>query len=219
MIAVRSTMAWLLAVLMLTLCSAVASADESTPWVGALKGGVFEPDLEDYATFYGDSRTNLFALNFGYQFRPWLELGGQLGGMRDSGVGLQPVSGQLGGSVEYTLLPAHLYVNFIGKRNQKQLLVPYAGVGLTTAWYRQEIANQETREGRTDLGYNATAGVMLLLDRLDPGSAYELSPDGGVQTYLTFDVQWFSTEVDGIDLGGLTYLLGLRFEWGRARRP
>lgn len=197
------------------LASAPATADEPTPWVGELKGGSFEPDLDDYATFYGDSRTNFFALAFGYQFRPWLELGGQLGGMRDTGVGLQPGNGQLGGSVEYTLVPAHLYVNFIGKRDHEQLFVPFAGAGLTTAWYRQEIATQETREGSTDLGYNARAGVMLLLDRLDSSSA--LSQNDSLQTYLTFQVEWFSTEVDGIDLGGLTYLLGVRFEWGKGR--
>lgn len=214
---VRSTLAWLIVVLVLTLGSTLSAADEPTPWVGELKGGKFEPDLDDYATFYGDKRTSLFALAFGYQFRPWLELGGQLGGMQDSGVGLQPGSGQLGGSVDYTLAPAHVYVNLIGKRDHRQLFVPYAGAGLTTAWYRQEIANQETREGRTDLGYNARAGVMLLLDRLDPSSAYELSPDGGLQSYLTFEVEWFSTDVDGIDLGGVTYFLGLRFEWGRGR--
>ena len=219
MICARSTAARLLAILLLTLCSSLATAQESTPWFGALKGGVFEPDLEDYATFYGDDRTNFFALAFGYQFRPWLELGAELGGMRDSGVGLQPGNGELGGSVEYALVPAHLYVNFIGKRTDEQLLVPFVGAGLTSAYYRQEIANQETREGRTDLGYNARAGVRLLLDRLDPGSAYKLSPDGGLQTYLTFEVQWLSAEVDGIDLGGLTYLLGVRFEWGKARQP
>ena len=202
-------------VLMLVLGPAPATAEESTPWFGALKGGRFEPDLEDYATFYGSDQAGFFALAFGYQFKPWLEVGAQLGGMSDSGVGIQPGNNELGGSVDYTLLPAHLYANFIYKRKDDQLFVPYAGAGLTTAWYRQEIANQETREGRTDLGYNAMAGLALLLDRLDTNSARDLSPDGGLQTYLTFEVQWFSTEVDGIDLGGVTYLLGVKFEWGK----
>ncbi len=215
MIDLRFILPRLLVATLLTLGSTSAVADEPTPWIGALKGGLFEPDLDDYETFYGDSQTGFFGLAFGYQFRPWLELGGEVGGMRDSGVGLQPGNGELGGSVDYTLIPAHVYVNLVGKRDHRQLLVPFAGAGLTTAYYRQEIATQPDRDGRTDLGYNARAGVKLLLDRLDPASANALSRSGGVQTYLTFEVQWFSTEVDGIDLGGLTYLLGLRFEWGK----
>ncbi len=218
MINIRSLVARLFVVLLLAISSTLAAADEATPWVGALKGGVFEPDLDEYETFYGDSQTDFFALALGYQFRPWLEVGGQVGGMRDSGIGLQPGTGQLGGSVEYTLVPVHIYVNFIGKRDQQQLLVPFAGAGLTTAYYRQEIATQPSREGRTDLGYNATAGVQLLLDRLDPRSARQLSAEGRIQTYLTFQAQWFSTEEDGIDLGGVTYLLGLRFEWAGGRQ-
>ena len=129
-------------------------------------------------------------------------------------MGVQPANSQLAGSVSYTLLPAHLYVNLLGKKDDKQLFVPYAGLGLTTAYYRQEIESQSNRDGRTDLGYNARVGVQLLLDPLDPRSQLA---NGRVQTYLTLEVQWFTTEVDNTDLGGVTYLLGLRFEWGKGK--
>jgi hypothetical protein len=132
-------------------------------------------------------------------------------------VGVQPTNSQLGGIVKYALVPAHLYVNLLGKKDDQQLFVPYAGLGLTTAYYRQEIESQSNRDGRTDLGYNARVGVQLLLDRLDPGSARSLSANGRVQTYLTLEAQWFTTEVDNTDLGGVTYLLGLRFEWGKGK--
>jgi hypothetical protein len=192
-------------------------ADEPTPWVFELKGGRFEPDLPLYKEFYGDDGNGYVAVAFGYQFRSWLEMGGEIGYSRDSGVGVQPANSQLAGSVKYTLVPAHLYVNLLGKKDDKQLFVPYAGLGLTTAYYRQEIESQSNRDGRTDLGYNARVGVQLLLDRLDPGSARSLSANGRVQTYLTLEAQWFTTEVDNTDLGGVTYLLGLRFEWGKGK--
>jgi len=192
-------------------------ADEPTPWVFELKGGLFEPDLPLYKEFYGGDDNGYVAVAFGYQFRRWLEMGGEIGYSRDSGVGVQPANSQLAGSVKYTLVPAHLYVNLLGKKDDTQLFVPYAGLGLTTAYYRQEIESQSNRDGRTDLGYNARVGVQLLLDRLDPGSARSLSANGRVQTYLTLEAQWFTTEVDNTDLGGVTYLLGLRFEWGKGK--
>jgi len=197
---------------------AVSGAAEPTPWMFEIKGGFFEPDLPEYQQFYGDDRNAYFASAFGYQFRRWLELGGEIGFTNDSGTGMQPGNGQPGGAVKYTLVPAHLFVNFIGKTSADQLFVPYAGGGLTMAYYQQEIDLQPDRDGRTDLGYNARIGLQLLTNRLDPRTAARVSPAGGFQTYLFVEAQWFSAEVDTTDLGGFVYLLGLRFEWGRGTR-
>ena len=191
-----------------------ALATEPTPWMIEFKGGLFEPDLPLYKEFYGDERNGYFAGAFGYQFRRWLELGGELGFARDKGFGVQPGNSQPGGTVKYTLVPAHVSVNFLGKWSDEQLFVPYAGGGFTMAYYRQEVESQSDRDGKTDLGYNARIGLQLLLNRLDPRAAQRLSPSGGIQTYFFLEAQWFTTEVDDIDLGGTTYLLGLRFEWG-----
>ncbi|MGI9343425.1 MAG: outer membrane beta-barrel protein [Gammaproteobacteria bacterium] len=192
----------------------VSQATDPTPWLFEIKGGIYEPDLPMYETFYGDDRNGYFAGAFGYQFRRWLELGGEVGYARDTGVGLQPGNNQLGGTVKYTLVPAHVFVNLVGKKTHDQLFVPYAGAGLSMAYYKQEVDGQSTRDGRTDLGYNARAGLQLLLNRLDKRTARRVSPDGGFQSYLFVEAQWFTAEVDDIDLGGIIYLLGLRVEWG-----
>lgn len=207
--------AWIGTLLALSLAvPGAGSAADPTPWVFEIKGGLFEPDLPLYKEFYGDDRNGYFAAAFGYQFRRWLELGGEVGYSRDEGAGVQPGNVQLGGAVKYTLVPAHLFVNLLGKTRDGQLFVPYAGAGLTMAYYKQDIASQPNRDGRTDLGYNARAGLQLLLNRLDKRTAYRVSPDGGFVSYLFIEGQWFSAEVDGTDLGGITYLIGLRLEWG-----
>ena len=205
-------------ILLMLLAAGPAAATEPTPWVFEIKGGLFEPDLPLYKEFYGDDRTAYFAGAFGYQFRRWLELGGEIGYSRDKGVGVQPGNQQLGGSIKYTLVPVHLFVNLSYKTEDEQLFVPYVGAGLTTAWYQQDIDSQPGRDGRTDLGYNARAGLQLLLNRLDRRTANRVSPDGGFQSYLFLEAQYFTTEIDNTDLGGVTYLLGLRFEWGQGRR-
>lgn len=210
--------AWIaFATALVLLVPGVSVARDPTPWVAEFKGGLFEPDLPLYKDFYGDDRNGYFAAAFAYQFRRWLELGGEVAYSRDKGVGVQPGNSQLGGSVRYTLVPAHVFVNFLGKTSDEQLFVPYAGLGLTTAYYKQEVDSQSDRDGRTDLGYNARVGLQLLLNRLDKRTAYRASPNGGFQTYLFLEAQWFSTEVDSVDLGGITYLVGLRFEWGRGK--
>lgn len=213
----RGARLWLVAVTAIAF-PGMSPAAEPTPWMFEIKGGLFEPDLPLYKEFYGDDRNGYFAGAFGYQFRRWLELGGEIGYSRDSGAGLQPGNNELGGGVKYTLVPAHLFVNLLGKTGDEQLFVPYAGAGLTMAYYKQDIETQPKRDGRTDLGYNARVGLQLLLNRLDRRTAYRVSPEGGFQSYLFVEAQWFTTEVDNIDLGGVTYLLGLRFEWGKGAR-
>jgi hypothetical protein len=194
----------------------VGSASETlTPWAFELKFGVFEPDLPLYETFYGDKNHQYFSAAFAYQFKDWLELGGELGYMRDSGQGVQLSNNQLGGNVKYALMPAHVFVNLLGRFSETQLLIPYVGAGLTTAYYKQEIESQPDRSGRTDLGYNARVGVQLFLNPLDKSTARRTNADAWFHTYLFLEAQWFTTEVDQQDLGGVAYLVGVRMEFGR----
>jgi opacity protein-like surface antigen len=196
----------------------IAAADEiESPWVIDLKGGIFAPDLPRYKEFYGSSSDVYLGAAFAYRFKPWLDFGAELGYFKDSGVGFQPSNMSLGGSVKYKLIPLDLYVNFRGEYSLEQLFVPYAGGGVTTAWYQQDVLSQGEISGRTDLGYNLRAGVQLFLNRLDQRTARRAASGSPTRSYLYVEVKYFSTEVDGVDLGGVAYLLGLRLEydWGR----
>ena len=184
-----------------------------SPWLLEIRGGWFEPDLELYKDFYGANGDLYFSGIFGRRFKPWLELAGELGYFHDTGVGVQPGNNTQGGQVKYKLVPAHIFVNFRGEFSEPQILVPYGGVGLTSAYYKQEIASQGSKSGRTDLGYNARFGVELNLNRLDARSAKRAREQFLTRSYLYLEAQYFSTEVDGVDLGGIAYMLGLRLEF------
>jgi len=182
-------------------------------WSLELKGGQFEPDLEFYEQFYGDDQSTYWAVNGAYRFNNWVELGAELGYSRESGQGALGDGGSLGGKVDYTLMPLSVYVNLRYDRSFNQLFVPYIGAGLVTAWYRQEIDQQANREGRADFGGAARAGLQLLLNRLDPRGADAVRDGERFKALVFIEAQTFATEIDGIDLGGQNYLLGLRFEF------
>ena len=194
---------------------AQGDAEKADPhWNFEFKGGYFYPDLPDYKTFYGDDKDFYFALASSYRFRSWLEFGGEIGFMSDSGVGIQPASGQLGGKVRYTLVPVHAFVNFIYQRSYNQWLVPYVGAGLSVAYYNQDIDQQPDRNGLTDAGGMARAGLRLFVNPLDPGTAARASKGILQRSYLFLEAQYFTTEIDNTDLGGAVYLLGFRMEFG-----
>jgi len=180
-------------------------------WALELKGGQYQPDLELYDTFYGDDKNSYWAIASAYRLTNWLELGAELAYSNDEGTGMFAANGNLGGRVDYTLMPLQLFLNVRYDASPDQLFVPYAGIGIVSAWYQQKIDQQPNREGRSDIGGSARAGIQLQLTHLDPSVARNKSSK--FKTYVFLEAQVFSTRVDGIDLGGEIYLLGLRFEY------
>jgi opacity protein-like surface antigen len=182
-------------------------------WALELKGGQYKPDLELYETFYGDDKNSYWAIAGAYRLTNWLELGAELAYSNDEGKGALPVNGILGGQVDYTLMPLQIFLNVRYDSSPDQLFVPYAGIGIVSAWYKQIIDQQPSREGRSDIGGSARVGVQLQLTNLDRSVARNNSSNRRLKTYIFLEGQVFSTEVDGVDLGGEIYLLGLRFEF------
>jgi len=192
------------------------AADEPTAsprWSFEFKGGRFYPQLPDWNLYYGSDAMNHFSVALGYMPLRGLELGAELGYAHDEGQGLLPISGVLGGDVSYTLMPASVYLIVRGAFSARQWLIPYAGGGWTRAYYKQDVATQSDYKGHAD-GWNARAGLQLLLNPLDPNSADNMKKAYGVDyTYLILEVQKFSADIDGTDLGGKSYLLGVRIEY------
>jgi len=185
----------------------------SPRWVFEFKGGLYYPDLDDYETYYGSDHSTIWALAGAYKITNWLEVGAELGYTNDDGVGSLPNNSILGGEVDYTLMPLQIFLNLQYEASADQLFVPYAGIGIATAWYKQEIDQQSDVTGRSDIGGAARVGLRLQITNSDRHGANYLSGDRRLQTYLFLEGQIFSTEVDGIDLGGEAYFLGLRLEF------
>lgn len=194
-----------------------ASAQETSSltsprWAYEIRGGEFEPELERFADFYGDPDDGYFSLAVSYRFRDWLELGGELGQMRDTGLGVLTSTLEPGGSVEYRLRPVQIYAHFIYQRERQQRFVPYFGLGIAVAGYQQEVDQQPDIDGRTDTGYSARLGLRTLLSSYGPvPSRTDGSPYW--RAFLVLEVQSLTAEVEDVDLGGQAWELGFRMEF------
>ena len=187
------------------------SAVESPRWAYELRGAYFQPDLERFETFYGDDTASYFGIVGTYRLRDWLELGGEYGSMKETGVGLLTESGALGGSVELKLDPAHVFANAIFQRTLEQRVVPYVGAGLFAMRYEQKVDFQDDIEGRTDLGWSARAGVRFRITTHEPSGTSSGGPYWRALAFL--EAQHMSAEVDDIDLGGNAVAIGFRMEF------
>jgi hypothetical protein len=191
-------------------------ADNALPpprWSLEFKYGEFTPDIEDWETYFGDESTKQIGFGFAYKIFRWFEAGLEGNYIRDKGQGYLPLNDTLGGDVTYNLYPAHAYVLLRGIFFEDQWVVPYIGGGYSKVWYRQEIDNQGSSRGNTD-GNHVRGGIQILLDWIDPGGAAAMESDSAISnTYLVIEAQRFSAELDGIELGGDSVMVGLLFEF------
>jgi len=187
------------------------SAAESPRWTYELRGAYFEPDLEQFATFYGDDTDSLLGIAGTYRLREWLELGGEYGWMEETGAGLLTETGTLGGTVELRLNPAQVFANVIFQRAIDQRVVPYVGAGLMVMRYEQKVDFQDDIEGRTDAGWSARAGVRFLIKTHEPTRRSAGDPYWRALAFV--EAQHMSAEVDDVDLGGNAVVIGFRMEF------
>ncbi|MBN1379861.1 MAG: hypothetical protein JXA04_11580 [Gammaproteobacteria bacterium] len=186
---------------------------EAPKWSLELKYGDFEPELEDFKTFYGEETTNHKAIAVGYKLLRAVEIGVEYGQMHNVGVGDLPLNGGTGGEVDFTVNPAHAYLLLRGIWGEDQTCVPYYGGGITRVAYQQKIPNQPSRSGNAE-GKHRRYGLQFLLDHSDISLASEMETDYGTNnTYLFIEKHHYEADVEGIELGGETVFVGLLFEF------
>ena len=195
--------------------SADAAPDSSPPtssprWMYEIKGGYAYPDVDDYEIFYGDDRDTVFAVAGAYRLRDWLEVGARIGYRRDDGIGRTVDGGEIEDAVRLEVLPVHAFADFIFARRSRRF-TPYAGLGFGWALYEQEVEMQEDVDGRTDAGLYARAGMRFRF----ASSGRRGAPSGQMFTrsYAFFEAEHFDADVEGIELGATSYLVGVRFEF------
>lgn len=111
------------------------------------------------------------------------------------------------GETTFHLYPLNVFVLARGKLNEDQAVVPYIGGGWTSLYYKEFSKHAN--------GYHVRAGVQLLLDFFDKGSAFNLEKDTGINnTYFFIEGERIQVGTsDGLDLGGASYKVGLLFEF------
>ncbi len=202
---------WLLP--MLLLLAGDGLAEEQPKWSIEIKGGTFHSDLDEWGTYYEDSRLKHYGFAAGYKLLRPLEVGIEAGFRKDQGQGFAPAHGILTGDVTYELLPVHVSATLRGIFYEDQWLVPYVGAAVGRYFYRITIEGQDSSSGATN-GTFVRAGLQLLLDRLDRSAATGMRRHYGIDnTYLFIEARESEAEVDGSELGGTSYLGGLLLEF------
>lgn len=223
----RTLLAIMLACLPWAAYAAPAAADgggTAPRWSLELKGGAFFPDAGRWSSFYGEGYLWEYGGSLAYRVHPLIEVG--LEGMyaRGSGKGAQASHGAgtgavvQQGKVTFQHLPLNVFV--LGRLvwRENQWLVPYAGIGYTRMFFREEVQGEEKREGSVD-GFHARGGLQLLLDRLEPEAperVEEVTPL--FRTWLFVEGRYThapARTVGGgsVNLGGAGCLGGMRFEF------
>lgn len=116
---------------------------------------------------------------------------------------------------KYEQVPILVSILYRFAFSQDQIIVPFLGGGYTHVIYMEEINGNKISGDR--MGYHVRGGLELLLDYFDPQAAREFSMDYKIfNTYLTFEAIYSKADDFGkevIDIGGLGYMMGLRFEY------
>ena len=198
---------------------AAASAEEPllgrSHWSIEIKGGTFTPAIDNWAQFYGRKEMLLFEGSLAYKILRQVEVGIGAGRAQDKGQAYAPGHGTLAGEVTYELIPLNVFVVARGILKEDQWVVPYIGGGWTRMYYREKLEDQGTVRGSAD-GYHVRGGLQFSLNIFDERSANNMFTDYSIyQTYLFIEVEETKAIVkaDSVDLGGTSYLLGLRFEF------
>lgn len=211
---------------LLTLClitlPTIAQGAEVRPdrphWSLELKAGAFFPQTAGWSKNYGSSYSGEYGAALAYKVHRLVEIGLEGSYLTASGKGQQPVHGTTSGSVTYELAPLNIFVLGRALFDEDQLLVPYAGAGYTRLFYRQDVKGQGTTEGSVN-GFNARAGLQVLLDGLERDASRSLYKDYGIHhTYLFLEGKYLDARADtatggSVNLGGASALGGFLFEF------
>jgi len=182
-------------------------------WSFELKTGIFDPSIKNWSTYYGKKDIPEYAVSMAYSFKPQIEVGAGVGLFMAEGSGFEVFHGTAAGRVTYDLFPLELFVTLRGVVAEDQLLVPYIGAGLSRMYYHEKVQGGQTVSGFAD-GYLARGGVEISLNEIDPYAANGMYDYYGVfRTAFFIEAEYTHAIVSSIDIGGIAYMGGLRFEF------
>lgn len=206
-------MKYALSLFIFFLLPATANAASRPYWSMEIRGGVTEPALPNWATYYQDARPLTGFLNLSFKPLRFFELGVETGYLRALGKGLLPLNGTTGGEVTYELLPVAALATLRLTFTDRQWVVPYIGGGWNRVTYRQSIKGQDTVMGSAQ-GYVFRGGVQLLLDPFDNIAAHYLYDDYGIRnTFVVVEYRKNEAMVNAIDVGGTSLTTGIVLEF------
>jgi len=189
------------------------------PWSVGVSVGYFMPATDGWEENYDHRGGWEPSLSAAYAFATRWSVAVDTAYFRASSQAKGAITGEL--SVEeqrLTLVPTTIGLEYRLRFDTTQLIVPFIGAGYRHVSYRLKVSDNEDITGGAN-GWAGRGGVDILLNSLDPSSASGLRENYGVaRSYFRLEAQWAKVDAPGtdgsdIDLGGITYLGGLRFEF------
>jgi hypothetical protein len=189
------------------------------PWSIGIAAGYFTPATEGWEDNYDHSGGWVPSLSAGYALSTRLSVAAEIAYFRASSQTRGAITGEL--SIEeqqLKLVPTTLGLEYVLRFDSTQLLVPFVGAGYRRVTYRLKVGDDDDISGGAN-GWVGRGGVDILLNALDPSGASGMRESFGVaRSYFRLEAQWAKAEAPGtdgsdIDLGGTTYLGGMRFEF------
>ena len=199
----------------LFLTHALSIRAEQPKWSVALKGGYAFPETDGWEDNYGDDGFWTLGAEIGWKINRRLELNASISYGDDSGKALTPSGKESVDDLDFEHLPIHISVLYRFISDEDQFIVPFLGGGYTHLFYKLEFVDDD-RSG-DQFGYHVRGGFQILLDRLEPEKADDISDKVGIHnSYLFFEGIYSNVDDFGsedIDLGGWTVFIGLLLEF------
>ena len=119
-----------------------------------------------------------------------------------------------GEKVTLTLVPVQLEAVYRFDFVDEQFIVPLVGAGGDWWYYKEDNEFAKDVEGGKT-GWHATAGVGILLDKIDPSTRHLLREYSIENVFLEIEARWafMSHDNNGLDFSGSGYSAGLLFEF------
>lgn len=180
----------------------------------AFRGGFFFPNDDDFRRVYGKWTNDIYFLEFGWYPIKNLTIGFSSGGYyQDSNTVGEITLSHSGENLELVLVPLEVGVGYRFRFKPSQFVVPYLGAGYDAIYFHEDADPGAPIEG-WKWGYTFQGGILLLLDRLEPSSAWNLFSSVGIDnSYLEIGGRYTQTTGSGLDLSGPAATLGVVFEF------
>ncbi len=204
--------------IVLVLSVSLASAEIKRPdirWTTETKLGLFQPDLANWAEYYGSQYSPMGSQLIAYRVLHFLEIGLDGSYVYSKGQGDLPLNNMRGGEVTLAYYPLSINLTLRGRIFSQQWVVPYIGAGIRQLIYVQKITEQETVNGYVGQNY-IRIGMQFLLNHFDRKAMRNLYDDFAIQNiFFTAEYMLLTAKesTSNSDLAGQALLFGITMEY------
>lgn len=180
----------------------------------AFRGGFFFPNDDDFRRVYGKWTNDMYFMEFGWYPIRNLSVNFTVGGYyQDSNTVGEVTLTHSGENLELVFVPLEMGLGYCFRFKASQFVVPYIGAGYNAVYFHEDGDPGAPVEGWKE-GYSFQGGLLFLLDKLEPSSAWALFSSVGIDnSYLEIGGRYFQTIGGGLDFSGPIVTLGIVFEF------